>query len=94
MPGRMIALTVNVNLDPVPGTFHDEADAQRQVQRILDQAIPHYFPGVSLYNPPAQPDPNQGLLPLGDWRHPRRAKNWIATEYFANPLQEQQPEGD
>jgi hypothetical protein len=63
--GRRIALTVYVNLDPVPGTFHTEESARETVQRILDQTVPSYFPGVSLYSPSrhvAEPKEPTGTL--------------------------------
>lgn len=92
--GRRVAMIVNVNLDPVEGSFHTEEDAHRQVQWILDQAIPHYFPGVSAL--PAQPTEvvrNQTTLPLGDWK-PKR-QNWIRDDYYKLPdLSKQLPESD
>lgn len=48
MTPQRITLSVRVNLDPVPGTFHDAADVERTLQRMLDSAIPHYDPKVTL----------------------------------------------
>lgn len=48
MSRERVEITVQVDLDPVPGTFHTAEDAQRQVGRILSDAIPHYNPQVML----------------------------------------------
>lgn len=93
--GRRVAMIVNVNLDPVEGTFHTEEDAHSQIQRILDQTIPHYNPGVSAL--PAQPTPvvrDQETLPFGDWKMRNRKANWIRDDYYALPDLSQQPESD
>jgi hypothetical protein len=43
-----IKLDVYVDLDPVPGAFHTKESAQTIVRNILDGAIPHYNPLVSI----------------------------------------------
>ena len=94
--GRRVAMIVSVNLDPVEGSFFTEEDAHRQVQWILDQAIPHYFPGVSSL--PADPVPvvrDQEVLPFGDWKMRNPQNNWVKEEYYKLPdLSIQQPESD
>ena len=46
---KRIKLFVTVDLDPMPGAFHDKEDAAAQIQAILDRAIPHYKPGVLVW---------------------------------------------
>jgi len=45
MPER-IAVTVMVDLDPVPGAFHTKEDAVQWLEAILLTRIPHYNPVV------------------------------------------------
>lgn len=47
IPRKTVTLTVQVDLDPVPGAFHTEEDAAQRVQDILTSSIPHYHPIVS-----------------------------------------------
>lgn len=46
MAKERITLLVHVDLDPVPGAFHDREDARVQIANILRQVIPHYNPIV------------------------------------------------
>lgn len=48
MERTRIKLTVYVDLDPVPGTFHTKESAQNAVRNILNGSIPHYNPLVSI----------------------------------------------
>ena len=48
MERTRIKLEVYVDLDPVPGTFHTKESAQNVVRNILNGAIPHYNPIVSI----------------------------------------------
>jgi hypothetical protein len=43
-----VTLIVKVDLDDVPGAFHTAEQAQRTIQYLLDQSIPHYNPEVEL----------------------------------------------
>ena len=47
-----LTIVVEVQLDPVPGTFHTEESAQEVVERLLQHVlntnIPHYHPVVKL----------------------------------------------
>lgn len=43
-----IKLAVYADLDPVPGTFHSADSARNVVGNMLNQAIPHYNPMVSI----------------------------------------------
>lgn len=43
-----VKMIVEVNTDPVPGTFHDEEDVVVRVQQILDEAIGHYKPKATI----------------------------------------------
>lgn len=45
---KTVTLIVKVELDDVPGTFHTPESAERVVQQILENAIPHYNPEVEL----------------------------------------------
>lgn len=47
MPER-IMLTVLVDLDRIPGTFHTPESAQENVEAILRSSIGHYNPVVIL----------------------------------------------
>lgn len=47
MQRQRVTLTVQVDLDPVPGTFHTKESAVEQVQHILYSSIPHYRPLVT-----------------------------------------------
>lgn len=46
MNRERITLTVVLDLDPVPGAFHDAASARYHVEDILKGSIPHYDPVV------------------------------------------------
>lgn len=46
MPQR-IKLNVEVDLDPIPGTFHTAGQAHESVLYILKERIPHYNPEVN-----------------------------------------------
>jgi hypothetical protein len=43
-----IRLVVEVNLDPVPGWGNDPEDYRALTQRLLDDAIGHYKPTVTI----------------------------------------------
>ena len=43
-----IKLAVYVDLDPVPGEFHTAESTQHHVRNLLQGAIPHYNPMVSI----------------------------------------------
>jgi hypothetical protein len=45
---KQVTLTVTVNLDSVPGTFHTVESARESVQTILNDRIPHYKPAVNV----------------------------------------------
>ena len=47
---RRVAFTVEVNLDPLPGTFHTPESVRRNLQAILNDHIPHYDPYVIASN--------------------------------------------
>lgn len=46
MDRHRITLTIQVDLDPVPGTMHTRASAEQIIQGILNNTIPHYNPTV------------------------------------------------
>lgn len=48
---KRVQLTVEIDLDPVPGTFHTVDSAREQVQRILRESIPHYRPETIIPEP-------------------------------------------
>lgn len=48
MERTRIKLEVYVDLDLVPGTFYTKESAQNVVRNILNGAIPHYNPVVSI----------------------------------------------
>ena len=45
---RQVNINVTAELDPMPGTMHDEQDAQRVVQWALDSTIGYYRPKVTI----------------------------------------------
>ena len=47
-PKRRIRLTVEVNLDPVPGWGNVAEDYRALTQRLLDDSIGHYHPTVTI----------------------------------------------
>lgn len=51
---EQISVEVIVDLDPVPGAFHTEESAQKAIQAILLDRIPHYHPIVM---PPIKTSP-------------------------------------
>jgi hypothetical protein len=46
MEKKTAVLTVTVELDPVPGTFHTLESAGEQLAALLMQTVPHYHPKV------------------------------------------------
>lgn len=48
MAREKATLTVEVELDAVPGAFDSPESAQYYIQNILTNAIPHYYPRVRL----------------------------------------------
>lgn len=46
--GKRITLTVEVNLDPVPGWGNTAEDFRAYLQRNLDDGIGHYHPHVTI----------------------------------------------
>lgn len=48
MDRTRIKLAVYVDLDPIPGAFHSADNAQHHVRNMLNEAIPHYNPAVSI----------------------------------------------
>lgn len=48
MQRERVSLIVVVDLDPVPGAFHDVASARYHVESILKGSIPHYDPVVEI----------------------------------------------
>lgn len=47
IPRQRVHIDVEVDLDPVPGTFYDAEDHVTHIQRMLDNAYPHYHPVVT-----------------------------------------------
>lgn len=47
MDRERITLEVHMDLDPVAGTFSTKESATKQIQALLNQAIPWYNPSVS-----------------------------------------------
>lgn len=45
---RKVRLTVEANLDPVPGWGDNPDDWQALVQRLLDDSVGHYHPSVTV----------------------------------------------
>jgi hypothetical protein len=43
-----VRLTVEADIDPVPGWGDNPQDWQALVQRLLDEAVPHYHPVVTI----------------------------------------------
>lgn len=41
-------LTVEIDIDPVPGWGDNSDDHRALVQRLLDEAVPHYNPTVTI----------------------------------------------
>lgn len=60
MNRRQVKLTVVVDLDPVPGVFSTAESAEKSVQTILDCAIGHYNPKVTLQPPEPNHDHRLG----------------------------------
>lgn len=52
MQRRRVKLEVELDLDPVPGTFHDEESAREQVEAMLRRTVPHYNPTVLINDRP------------------------------------------
>lgn len=48
MKRKRITIEIDVDLDPVPGTFHTPESARDTVERILVERIPHYNPAATL----------------------------------------------
>lgn len=64
MTRTRICLMVEIDLDPVPGTFHTPASAREQVERVLNATVSHYHPTVDItahepihHRTPAPPSP-------------------------------------
>lgn len=47
-PRRQVTLTVTIDLDPVPGWGDNPEDYRALTQRLLDDAIGHYHPTVTI----------------------------------------------
>jgi hypothetical protein len=47
-PRRQVTLTVTIDLDPVPGWGDNPEDYRALTQRLLDGAISHYRPTVTI----------------------------------------------
>lgn len=39
-----VPVIVYLDLDPVPGSFHDQESAREHIEDALKQVIPHYHP--------------------------------------------------
>ncbi len=52
-PKRRITITVEVDLDPVPGWGNDPDDFRRMIESDLKRSIPHYHPVVAVGENPA-----------------------------------------
>lgn len=48
MARERITLSVQVDLDPIPGAFHTPEDARHAIGMILNDRIPHYHPSVRI----------------------------------------------
>lgn len=46
--GKRVTLIVHVNLDPIPGWGNTAEDYRALTQRLLDDAIGHYYPHVEV----------------------------------------------
>lgn len=67
MPRERITLIIGIDLDPTPGAFHTKRDMERQVQQLLDQALPHYNPGVAVSSVTQSTNMiGQDQIPFGD----------------------------
>lgn len=49
MDRKKVTLIVEAELDDLPGEFHTPESAERVIQIILDNSIPHYKPIVSIF---------------------------------------------
>lgn len=48
MERTRVKLAVYVDLDPVPGLFHTADSARNAIGNMLQDAVPHYNPMVSI----------------------------------------------
>jgi hypothetical protein len=48
MDRTKVKLTIEVELDPIPGVFSTPESAEETLQDILENCIPHYNPTVTL----------------------------------------------
>jgi hypothetical protein len=55
-----VTLVIQVNTDPVPGTFHEPEDFEVYLREKLERAFPWYKPKVTLVGP-------QTVQEAGDW---------------------------
>lgn len=46
MSRKRVHIVVTVDLDPVPGTFHEVDDHVQHINRVLNDVYPHYHPDV------------------------------------------------
>lgn len=46
MERHRVTLIVDIDLDPVPGAFHELEDMRMRVERMLNEAVPWYKPEV------------------------------------------------
>lgn len=58
-----IKLEIEVDLDPVPGAFHDRMDASERIYRMLNDSIGHYNPTVKAVQMRRASDPTWSDLP-------------------------------
>lgn len=56
MTRKRVRLTVEFDLDPLPGTNHTEEDARKWLLVTLTRAIPHYNPVVLIDDRPDSRD--------------------------------------
>lgn len=48
MEPTTVTLTVVVNIDPIPGAFHEPESIQEYLKYMLDTLVPHYEPKVTI----------------------------------------------
>lgn len=59
-------ITLTIGLDLVPGTeIEHPREAEKQLQRLLDHALPHNHPGVMI-----ESVPSSRSYPSPQWRNP------------------------
>lgn len=47
---KRATITVDINLDGVPGLFFQASDFKDLIQQYLEQTVPHYMPDVRVTN--------------------------------------------